>query len=89
MAVKESKRRSVHSVNSNWSDIVPIDMEAEYQRLYRSRKRPDTTTSTTAPLAAPVTKAVTIPPSSPAGNKTVKNIVLVPYMPRLKEWGSW
>ena len=36
--VNDSKRKSVHS---NWSDLVLIDMEAEYWRIYNSRKRPD------------------------------------------------
>ena len=43
------------------------------------------TASTSAALA---TKTTTIPPTSPA-KRTVKNIVLMPYTPRPKEWGSW
>ena len=84
----DSKQSNIHSVHSNWSGMVLVDMEVEYRRLYRSRKRLDATTSTATPLAAPATKAVTIPLSSPDINKTIKNIVLVPYTPRSKDWGS-
>ena len=84
--VKDSVRSSIHS---NWSDLVPIDMEAEYRRIYKSRKRPNTTVCTATTLAAPAAEAATIPPSSPATKKTVKNILLVPHTPRPKEWGSW
>ena len=83
--VNDSKRSSVHL---NWSDLVLIDMEAEYQRLY-SRKRPDARVCTTTPLAASAAKAATVPPSSPATHKTIKNIVFVPFMPKPKDWGSW
>ena len=64
-------------------------MEAEYRRIYKSRKRPDTKVCTATTSAAPATKAATIPPSSPATKKTDKNIVLVPHTPRPKEWGRW
>ena len=86
--INDSKRNSVHS---DWSDLIPIDVEAEYQRIYNSRKRPDIRWYTsTVPLAAPVAKAVAVPPTSPANtHKTVKNIVLVPYTPKPKEWRSW
>ena len=66
--VNDSKRSSIHS---NWSELVPIDMEAEYWRLYNSRKRPDARARTTTPLAAPAAKAATVPPSSPAIHKTI------------------
>ena len=65
-----------------------IDKEAEYRKIYKSRKRPNTTACTTTTSAAPATETTTIPPTSPA-KRTVKNIVLVPYTPRPKEWGSW
>ena len=64
-------------------------MEAEYKKLYRSRERPNATMSTATPSTPPATKAVTIPPCSPATNKIIKNIVLVPYAPKPKDWGSW
>ena len=84
--VNDRVRSNIHSI---WSDLVPIDMEAEYRRIYKSRKRPDTTACTATTSAAPAAKAATISPSSPATKKTVKNIVLVPHTPRPKEWGSW
>ena len=84
--VNDSKRSSVHL---NWSDLVPIDMEAEYWRLYNSRKRPDARANTTTLSAAPAAKAATVPPSPLATHKTIKNIVLVPFTPKPKEWGSW
>ena len=54
-------------------------------------KRSDTRLYTsTVQSAAPVAEAAAILPSSPANtHKTVKNIVLVPYIPKPKEWGSW
>ena len=86
--INDSKRNSVHS---DWSDLILMDVEAEYQRIYNIRKRPDTRSYTsTVPSAAPVVEAAAVPPSSPANtHKTVKNIVLVPYTPKPKEWGSW
>ena len=82
--INDSKRNSVHS---DWSDLILIDVKAEYQRI----QRPDTRSHTsTVSLAAPVAEAVSVPPSSPANtHKTVKNIVLVPYTPKPNEWGSW
>ena len=62
--VNSSKRGSVHS---DWSNLILIDVEAEYWRIYR--KRPDTRSHTSiVPSAAPVAEAVSIPPSSPANN---------------------
>ena len=86
--INDSKRNSVHL---DWSDLILIDVEAEYQRIYNIRKRPDTRSHiSTVPSAAPVAKAAAVPPSSPANtHKTVKNIVLVPYTPKPNEWGSW
>ena len=46
--------------------------------------------TSTVSLAAPVAKAVSVLPSSPANtHKTVKNIVLVMYTPKPNEWRSW
>ena len=68
--MNDSKRNSVHL---DWSDLIPIDVEAEYQRIYNIRKRPDTRACMpTVSLAAHVAKAATVPPSSPATHKTVK-----------------
>ena len=84
--VTDSKRNCIHS---NWSDLVLIDMEAEYQRIYSSRKRPDARTPTTTLLTASAAKAAAVPPSSPATHKIIKNIVLVPFTPKPNEWGTW
>ena len=80
--VGDNKRNSIHS---DWSDLISIDEEAEYRKIYKCRKRPNTTVCTATALAA---KTATTPTTSPA-KRTVKNIVLVPYTPRPKEWGSW
>ena len=84
--INDSKRSSVHL---NWSNLVLIDTKAEYQRLYNSRKRPDARVHMTTLLAAPAAKAATVPPSSPATHKTIKNIVLVQFTPKPNERGSW
>ena len=86
--LNESKRNSVHS---DWSDLIPIDVEAEYCRVYNIRKGPNTKScASPIPSTAPVTNAVPVPPSSPAEtHKAVKNIVLVPYTPKPNEWRSW
>ena len=76
-----------NSVHSDWSDLISIDEEAEYRKIYMSREGPNTTSTATTSAASAIEAAI-IPPASPA-KKTVKNIVLVPYTPRPKEWGSW
>ena len=78
------KRNGVHSA---WSDLISVDEEAEYGKIYKNRKGPNAT-STATTSAASATETIIIPSASPA-KKTVKNIVLVPYTPRAKEWGSW
>ena len=91
---RDSKERSVvgdnkrNSIHSDWSDLISIDKGAEYRKIYKSRKRPNTMACTATTLAAPAAETATIPPTSPA-KRTVKNIVLVPYTARPKEWGSW
>ena len=57
--VNDSKRSSVHL---DWNDLVPIDMEAEYWRIYNSRKRPDARACMTTLLVGPSVKAATVPP---------------------------
>ena len=86
--INESKWNSVHL---DWSDLIPIDVEAEYRKIHNIRKGPyNKSCASLIPSTAPVTNAVPVPPSSPAGtHKAVKNIVLVPYTPKLNEWGSW
>ena len=54
----DSERESIHS---NWSDIVPTEMDN------------------------PVDAVVDILQKK----RTVRNIVLVPYKPKPKDWGSW
>ena len=83
--INESKRDSVHS---DWSDLIPIDVEAEYCRIHNIRKGPYKSCASPMPFTAPVT-AVPVPPSSPAGiHKAIKNIILVLYTPKPNEWGS-
>ena len=83
--VGNNKRNSVHS---DWSDLILVDEETEYRKIYKNRKGPNTTVCTATTSATPGTEATIAPSTSPA-KKTVKNIVLVPYTPRPKEWGSW
>ena len=78
------KRNSVHS---DWNDLISVDEEAEYIKVYKNRKGPNAINTATT-FAASATKAAIILAASPA-KKTVKNIVLVPYTPRPKELGSW
>ena len=66
------KRNSVHS---DWSDLISVDKEAEYRKVYKNRKGPNVISAATT-FAASNAKAAMIPSASPA-KKTVKNIVLV------------
>ena len=76
-----SKRDSMHS---NWSELLSVDGEAEYERTCTSKQIiGEATTSTTS-----VGKTLKKPPI-PQMKKMVKNIVLVPYTPKPKDWGSW
>ena len=86
--INESKRNSEHS---DWSDLIPIDVEAEYRRIHNIRKGPYTKLhASPIPSTAPVTNAVPLQPASPdETHKAVKNIVLVLYTPKPNEWGSW
>ena len=86
--INESKRNSVHS---DWSDLIPTDVEAEYHRIHNIRKGPYTKShASPIPSTAPVTNAVPVPPSSPTEtHKAVKNIVVVLYTLKLNKWGSW
>ena len=74
-----SKRDSVHS---NWSELLSVDEEAECERTCRSEPIIDVATTSTA---GETMKRPSIPPMK----KTVKNIVLVPYTPKPKDWGNW
>ena len=77
-----SKRNSIHS---NWSDLLSVDEEAEYKRTYRSEPNIIGVATTSASSAVEATKRPSIPPVK----KTVRNIVLVPYMAKPMDWGSW
>ena len=61
--VNDSKRSSIRL---NWSDLIPVDIESEYRKIYSNRRWPDARASITTPLAAPAAKAAAVPPSSPA-----------------------
>ena len=77
-----SKRNSIHS---NWSELLSVDEEAEYKRTYRSEPNIIGVATTSAACAVePINR-----PSIPPVQKTVKNIVLVPYIPKLTDRGSW
>ena len=59
-----SKRISVHS---DWSDLIPVDMEAEYHKIYNIRKGPYNKSRTSpVPSTAPVTNTVPVPSPFPA-----------------------
>ena len=62
--INGSKRNSVHS---DWSDLIPIDVEAEYHKNYNIRIGPyNKSHASPIPSTAPVTNVVPVPPSSPA-----------------------
>ena len=86
--INGSKRNTVHS---DWSDLIPIDVEVEYCKIHNIRKGPyNKSHASPIPSIAPVTNAIPVPPSSPAEtHKAIKNIVLVPYTPKPNEWRSW
>ena len=84
--VNDSMRSSIHS---NWSDLVPVDIESEYRKIYGNRRRPDARACATIPLTTPPAEVAVAPPASPTTHKTIKNIRLVPYTPKPHEWGSW
>ena len=79
--INSDKRNGVHS---DWSDLISVDEEVEYRKVYKNIKGPNAVDVATI-LAA---SAAVIPSASPA-KKTVKNIVLVLYTPRPNDWGSW
>ena len=81
--VNDDRRDSVHS---DWSDLMPVNTEAEYRKIHKEGKELNTDRATT--LTASVTNDL-IRPSAPPKKKTIKNIVLVPYTPKPKDWGSW
>ena len=84
--VNDSMRSSIHL---NWSDLVPVDIESEYRKIYGNRRRPDTKACATIPSMTPPAEVAAAPPASPTTHKTIKNIRLVPFMSKPHEWGSW
>ena len=82
--VDSDKRDSIHF---DWSDLIPVNEEVEYGKVYKNRKGPNAIGVATT-SAASTAKATMIPTATPA-KKTVKNIVLVLYTPRPNDWGSW
>ena len=73
--INQEKRESV---NSDWSDLIPVDVEAEYSRVH---KREPSNKSHVSPgsSAAPNSKGPVLSSSPDTLHKTAKNIVLVPY----------
>ena len=62
--INGSKRNSVHS---DWSNLIPIDVEAEYHKIYNIRKRPyNKSCVSPIPSTAPVTNTVPVPPLFPS-----------------------
>ena len=76
-----SKRDSVHS---NWSELLSVDGEAEYERTCASEQIIGEATTSTASVGKTMKK-----PSIPQMKKMVKNIVLVPHTLKPKDLGSW
>ena len=79
-----NKRDSIHS---NWSDLMPVNEESEYRKIYKNRSEPNIigVATTSAASATETTRKPSVPPVK----KTVQNIVLVLYMPKQTDWGSW
>ena len=79
-----NKRDSIHS---DWSDLISVNEEVEYRKIYKNRSEPNIigVATTSAASATETTKKPSVHPVK----KTVKNIVLVPYMPKPIDWGSW
>ena len=67
---------------SNWSELLSVNEEARDERTCRSEPIIGVATTSTA---GETMKRPSIPPMK----KTVKNIVLVPYTLKPKDWGNW
>ena len=74
-------------MHSNWSDTLPVNINAEHHKIYNLNNGPFSTLRA-SPNLIPTT-APAPPPSSTSMHKTVRNIVLVPYKSKPNEWGSW
>ena len=75
----DSDRNSVHS---NWSKLVSVDEDVEYTKL---KSGLNIGASISNASSGEAMKTLLILPKI----KAVKNIVLVPYTPKPKDWGSW
>ena len=74
-----SKRDSVHS---NWSELLSVNEEIGDERTWGSEL--------IISVAITYTAGETMKrPSIPPMKKMVKNIVLLPYIPKPKDWGYW
>ena len=69
-------------MHSNWSELLSVNEEARDERTCRSEPIIGVATTSTA---GETIKRPSIPPMK----KMVKNIVLVPYTPKPKDWGNW
>ena len=65
------------SINSDWSDLLPVSRKVEYRQYNNVEATTSTTDNNVVPTCTPLKK------------KVVKNIILVPYKPYPKDWGSW
>ena len=71
-------RDSINSINSDWSELLSVSRKVKYRQC---NDVVEATTSTAGSNA--------IQSCAPPLKKTIKNIVLVLYMPKPKDWGSW
>ena len=60
--INSDKRNSVHS---DWSDLISVDEEAEYRKVYKTRKGHNAVGITTT-LAASTAEAAVIPSCFPS-----------------------
>ena len=79
-----NKRNGMHS---DWSDLLSVNEEVEYRKIYKNRSEPNIIGVATT-SAASTNETIKKPSVSPI-KRTVKNIVLVPYTPKPTDWGSW
>ena len=65
---------------------MSVNTEAEYKKIHRDGKElyVDRATALTASVTDDLLR-----PSAPPMKRTIKNIVLVPYTPKLKDCGNW
>ena len=80
--MNDSKRSSIHS---NWSDLVPVDIESEYRKSYGNRRRPDARVRATIPSTSSPAEVAVAPPAFPTTHKTIKIIRLALFTPKPHE----